>query len=278
MKDDPELQNLNAEEILAANIEKLKQEFADHSQKIIKLNMEVKKEKYIKNKILKIIENSKYLDLELTIQQKLTCLENIDPDLKVNDTLNMLINKENFHYTKPIDNKNDSEIIQPKHKLTKQLKNVLQGYKKKNENKENENKENENKESDNTANGESQQNTNKNQNTERNEAPNEKSFMKEIIHTKNSINSQIEDDIDIHPMDIITRENREIQAFYSGDSLIEKEDNLVKREEDEFAKLDWQYCLVFPNPDYNETIKYMKPDETIELYDNCFLVNFALYN
>jgi len=69
------------------------------------------------------------------------------------------------------------------------------------------------------------------------------------------------------------KENYEMHCFYSGNEKeIDEIEERDKVEEDEYKSINWQYCLVFPNPDYNP-IEYLPPDQVIELYDKCFLVN-----
>jgi len=73
------------------------------------------------------------------------------------------------------------------------------------------------------------------------------------------------------------RENFELLSFYSGNiQYIEQIEEQHRIEEDDYKAINWQYCLVFPNPDYHSHIEYLNPNEVIELNDKCFLVRDLL--
>lgn len=62
---------------------------------------------------------------------------------------------------------------------------------------------------------------------------------------------------------------KETMSYYSGESDEIKFDNL----EDDIisdSKIIWNYVLCFPNPDYDNKIKYMKVEDAKELYNICF--------
>jgi len=169
------------------------------------------------------------------IQQKLTILEKTDPDVNIRDTISLLLNKGQHRVSVTIGEKNpDEEPAIIKPKLKLTI-----GI-------------------GDVVKGYKQKYAGDNikgsstQKTENKET--------ELINGKKD--------------DLNQRENFEIQAFYSGDQAkINEIEDQVRIEEDEYRKLTWQYCLVFPNPDYKEKIKYINPDDTIELYDKCFLVS-----
>ena len=73
------------------------------------------------------------------------------------------------------------------------------------------------------------------------------------------------------------RENFELLSFYSGNiQYIEQIEEQHRIEEDDYKAINWQYCVVFPNPDYHSHIEYLNPNEVIELNDKCFLVRDLL--